>query len=212
MPASSAPPRAPAVVEARFVAEARDPAALPPAGPPEIAIAGRSNVGKSTLLNRLAGRRGLARTSRTPGRTRGLVFFDVVVGAPDRRVLRLVDLPGYGFARVGREERRAWRPLVEGYVRSRPTLALFIALADARRGLEEEERQLLEWLDSIGTPRRLVLTKIDKIGAAERGRLLQSRPDALAVSGETGEGVGALWAAILAAVETAARSPAPDGR
>src|SRR5262247_10786 len=107
------------------------------AAAPEIAIAGRSNVGKSTLLNRLAGRKGLARTSKTPGRTRGLVMFSLrfrrgKAGGPDVPVdeLRLIDLPGYGYAQVSRSERNAWQPLIEGYTRTRRALALFVILID----------------------------------------------------------------------------------
>jgi GTP-binding protein len=193
------------VISAEFLAEARDPQSLPPAGPPEIAIAGRSNVGKSTLLNRLAGRRSLARTSKTPGRTRGIVFFDLTVGLPaasvgevrQRKALRLVDLPGYGYARVAQAERRAWQPLVEGYTTGRSTLILFLVLVDMRRGPEEEERQLLEWLDVSGVPHRIILTKADKVGRKERSALARRFPGALPVSGETGEGIDELWGIIL---------------
>ena len=196
----------PEVAEATFTAEARDLAGLPPDGAPEIAIAGRSNVGKSTLLNRLAGRKGLARTSKTPGRTRGLVMFSLRLGrgAPLSE-LRLIDLPGYGFARVSRTERDAWQPLIEGYTRRRRSLALFVILADARRGLEAEERQLYEWLGTENVPVQVVLTKIDKLSASERGllkgeirRAFRGRLPILA-SGETGEGVPELWHAIFEA-------------
>src|SRR6201999_4542306 len=101
-----------------------------PVGPPEVAIAGRSNVGKSTLLNRLAARNSLACTSQTPGRTRGIVFYDLRIG--DGSVLwrdvRLADLPGYGYAQVSQAERASWQPLIEGYAERRPTLAIFVVL------------------------------------------------------------------------------------
>jgi len=212
-PALVAPFRAgaPTVRLADFVAESRGVGSLPPVGPPEIAIAGRSNVGKSTLLNRLAGRRGLARTSKTPGRTRGIVFYDLQVADEGQlRSMRLADLPGYGYAQVSKTERQSWRILIETYARARPTLALFMVLVDARRGIEEEERQLLEWLASIQVPEVLVFTKVDKVSAGERGLLRQRARDALGVpastsaaapkprrtllvSGETGEGLDALW-------------------
>ncbi|HET6147836.1 MAG TPA: ribosome biogenesis GTP-binding protein YihA/YsxC [Polyangia bacterium] len=223
--------KSPEVLAATFLAEARDRRGLPAPGPPEIAIAGRSNVGKSTLLNRLAGRRALARTSKTPGRTRGIVFFDLDLG-PLLPAIRLVDLPGYGYAKVARDERESWQALIEGYARGRPTLALFAVLIDARRGVEPEERQLYEWLGTIQVPAQIVFTKVDKLSASERGRLRaetqamfkrappaapapaatpsSKRAAPILLSAETGEGVPTLWAAIGAAA-AAALTP-PPGR
>jgi GTP-binding protein len=205
---SAAPPVD--VLAAAFVAEAHDVAQLPPAGPPEVAIAGRSNVGKSTLLNRMAGRHGLARVSKTPGRTRGLVLFDLELRWPERgearQQLRLVDLPGYGYAQVSQAERRAWQGLVEGYVRRQDTLKLVLVLVDARRELGAEEHQLVEWLQGLHVPCHLVITKADKLGRAERGSLRERLRRATAggpvslVSGVTGEGVDALWSRIRHAV------------
>ncbi len=210
------------VVDAAFVAEARDVAHLPPGGPSEIAIAGRSNVGKSTLLNRMAGRRSLARVSKTPGRTRGLVVFDLGVRVRDGQGserLRLVDLPGYGYAKVGQEERRAWQGLVEGYVKGQSTLRLVLVLVDARRGLAQEELQLMEWLQSIQVPCHLVITKSDKLSASERGVLRQTvrkqacgmAASVLLVSGQTGDGVDALWDGIAAelAIGKSDETPGP---
>jgi GTP-binding protein len=203
----------PQVKEADFVAEARDLAGLPAPGLPEIAISGRSNVGKSTLLNRLAGRKGLARASKTPGRTRGLVIFRLRFARPaPLEALDLVDLPGYGYAQVARAERNTWGPLIEGYTRKRATLALFVVLVDARRGIEDEERQLYEWLGSENVPAQIVFTKIDKLSASERGLLRARcrelfgarRIGPLLVSGETGEGIGELWASIWQAAERTA--------
>ncbi|HVT09221.1 MAG TPA: ribosome biogenesis GTP-binding protein YihA/YsxC [Polyangia bacterium] len=201
----------PDVREATFFAEARDLGALPPEGPPEIAIAGRSNVGKSTLLNRLAARRGLARTSKTPGRTRGLVMFDLRLGRAPLEALRLVDLPGYGYAKISKGERESWGPLIEGYTRRRQSLALFVMLVDARRGLEDEERQLYEWLGTEKVPAQVVVTKVDKLSASERG-LLRNRGRALfrgrapiLTSGDTGEGIPELWSAIFEASAALAR-------
>jgi len=201
----------PDVTDAAFFAEARELGALPAGGPPEIAIAGRSNVGKSTLLNRLAARRALARTSKTPGRTRGLVIFTLRLARAPLGELRLVDLPGYGYARVGKGERESWGPLIEGYTRGRPSLALFVMLVDSRRGLEDEERQLYEWLGTENVPAQVVFTKVDKLSASERG-LLKAKGRALFrgrapifASGETGEGIPQLWSAIFEA--TAALAP-----
>jgi GTP-binding protein len=211
------PPAPPEVNDAVFLAEARDAKSLPAAGGVEVAIAGRSNVGKSTLLNRLAARKALARTSRTPGRTRGIVLFQLTLGrgAPVRD-LRLCDLPGYGYAKVSRSERDSWQPLIEGYTRGRPTLALFVVLVDARRGIETEERQLYEWLGSENVPAQIVYTKVDKLSASERGLLRERtkqlfskkggsgasgrRAAPLLVSADTGEGIPELWAAIFSAV------------
>jgi GTP-binding protein len=202
-----AAPTLPTILEATFLAEARTPGQLPPEGPPEVAIAGRSNVGKSTLLNRLAARRSLARTSKTPGRTRGVIFYDLqaqVPGAPGRMALRLADLPGYGYAQVSQQERLQWRTLIEGYVGSRRVLRLFLVLVDARRDIQPDERELLEWLDSLGVAHQLVITKVDKLSAGERGALKDrikasfggKAPPVALVSGESGEGVDHLWRVI----------------
>ena len=215
---------APRVQSAVFVAETRGLASLPPVGPPEVAIAGRSNVGKSTLLNRLAARNALARTSKTPGRTRGIVFYDLrfADGAGPWRDVRLADLPGYGYAQVSQAERASWQPLIEGYAERRPTLALFVVLVDARRGVATEEAQLLEWLGTLSVPTQLVFTKVDKLSSGERGTLRTSvtaslkgvLPDGAArpllVSGESGEGVAELWAAVSRALPAAPAS-SPGG-
>jgi GTP-binding protein len=207
----------PDVTEAAFFAEARELGALPPEGPPEIAIAGRSNVGKSTLLNRLASRRALARTSKTPGRTRGLVMFTLRLARAPLGELRLVDLPGYGYAQVSRGERQSWGPLIEGYTRRRRTLGLFVVLVDARRGLEDEERQLYDWLGTEKVPAQVVFTKVDKLSSSERG-LLRGRARALfrgrapiLASGETGEGIPELWGAIFEGAAALGTAPAAPG-
>jgi GTP-binding protein len=209
---------APDVRSATFVAESRTFASLPPVGPPEVAIAGRSNVGKSTLLNRLAARHSLARTSKTPGRTRGIIFYDLQLGgAPGPGpLLRLADLPGYGYARVSQMERASWQQLLEGYAARRATLALFVVLVDARRGLEDEERQLLEWLATLSIAARVAFTKVDKLTASQRGQLRDSLRaigsrlalgPPLLVSGQTGDGIPELWGAILRALPSAVEAP-----
>ena len=180
--------------EARFIAGASEPAALPPERLPEIAFAGRSNVGKSSLVNALTGRRMLARTSNTPGRTRQLNFF-----ALDARLV-LVDLPGYGFAVGPEAERRAWKPLVETYLRERPTLRGVLLVVDARRGIAAAEEELLAYLAALGKAAAVAATKLDKLGREEArralaaaGRRLGGGVPLIGFSARTGEGRAALW-------------------
>lgn len=187
-----------------FWAAARRIEDVPRARCPEVALAGRSNVGKSSLLNRLVGRKRLARTSATPGCTRGLVFYDTGVD----RVL--VDLPGYGWAKRSGSERAAWKPLVEGYLSSRKALAGVLLLVDIRRGREDDDAMLAEYLDSLDVGRLWVLTKSDKLKPAERRRRLATLERELAepfvaVSTKTDEGIDALERWIVAAVRGARR-------
>jgi GTP-binding protein len=149
---------------ARFVAGVADPARLPRMPHPEIAFAGRSNVGKSSLLNRFVGRRGLARVSKTPGRTQQINFFLV-----DER-LTVVDLPGYGFARVPAGIQQRWKDLVEGYLTRRPNLCAVAVIIDVRRGVENDDQQLIAYLHAQRLPVILILTKADKLGYGERHR------------------------------------------
>jgi GTP-binding protein len=153
--------------EARFVAGAADPAALPPEGLPEIAFAGRSNVGKSTLINAVTGRRMLARTSNTPGRTRQINFFDL------SGRLMLVDLPGYGYADAPKSAIKAWTGLVRQYLRGRAGLRRVCLLLDSRHGVKEVDRPLMDMLDAAGVSYQIVLTKIDKAGKAEATEVAQ---------------------------------------
>jgi GTP-binding protein len=186
---------------AEFVISAAEPSGFPRPTLPEIAFAGRSNVGKSSLINTLVGVPGLARTSRTPGRTRLLNWFRVTPpkGAP----MHFVDLPGYGYARVPNEMRASWRPLIEAYLRDRQALRGLVLLVDARRGAEDEERDFLAWLREGGVPARVVVTKADKLPknkrkpaalAVERDLALE-RP-AILFSSLDGEGILPLWRAI----------------
>jgi GTP-binding protein len=186
--------RVPVVVkEAIFEALAVDPKSWPAEGAPEIAFAGRSNVGKSSLINALVGRRGLARTSSTPGRTRGLVFFRVEpVDAPP---LRFVDLPGYGYAQASKKERAAWRPMVESYIERRGALRLVVVLVDARRGIQSADEELLEWLDSVGRHAVVVFTKLDQLPRTRRNL----PPGAVGFSILEKLGVDDLWRSILRA-------------
>ncbi len=150
---------------AAFLRAVGSPADLPPEGPPEIAFAGRSNVGKSSAINALLGRRSLARTSKTPGRTQTLNFYELGSDA------RFVDLPGYGFARVPVELRSQWRGLVGRYLESRSTLRGVVLIMDARHPLTPLDMQLVEWLQ--GMPLVVLLSKADKLSRAEQTRTLR---------------------------------------
>jgi GTP-binding protein len=134
----------------------------PDAKLPEVAFAGRSNVGKSSLINALVHRRKLARVSNTPGRTREINFFSV------NDAFVLADLPGYGYARVSKEKRAAWRPLIEGYLQGSPTLRGVVQLLDARRTPSDDDLQMLEFLAHVATPSIIVATKVDKLTKAQR--------------------------------------------
>ena len=183
------------VHQANFIAGASDPAQLPRHERPEIAFAGRSNVGKSSLLNQLAGRHGLARVSKTPGRTQQLNFFDI-----DDKIV-FVDLPGYGFARVPERVREQWKSLVEGYLSARRQLRGAVVIVDVRRGVEEDDRLLIEYLGAHGVAVVLAVTKIDKLGRGERQKRMRElalKPlrgvsALVALSSSTGEGVAELW-------------------
>jgi GTP-binding protein len=131
---------------------------------PEIAFAGRSNVGKSSLLNRLVHRKKFARVSNTPGRTREINFFKV------NDAFVLADLPGYGYARVSKERRAEWRPLIESYLRDSRNLRGIVQLIDVRHDPTDDDRRMLEFLGDLGVPTIVVLTKIDKLAATQRGK------------------------------------------
>jgi GTP-binding protein len=175
----------------------------PAAELPEIAFCGRSNVGKSTLLNRLVRRRSLARVSRTPGRTREINFFRV------NKAFVLADLPGYGYARVSKERQAAWRPLIEGYSAGPPTLRGIVLLVDARHDPTEEDLAMLGYLSDLGLPTLVIATKIDKLlktAAANRMRTLGltlglDEAQLIPFSGVTGEGRDELAAAVAGLVE-----------
>ena len=163
---------------------------LPPVGPPEIAFAGRSNVGKSSLINALTGRSGLARTSRTPGRTQELIFFDL-----DGKV-RLVDMPGYGYAAVAKAKSATWGELARDYLRGRPSLLRVFVLVDGRHGLKESDHETMRALDAAAVSYAVVLTKGDEVKAADR----------VARISETLEGLRKHVAAFPAAIFTSARA------
>lgn len=145
---------------------------------PEIAFAGRSNVGKSSLINALVRRKKAARVSNTPGRTREINFFDV------NGQFVLADLPGYGYARISKEQRAAWRPLIEGYLTQSPQLRGVIQLLDARHDPTEDDLRMLDFLAALETPTLVVATKVDKLKAAERDARLAALARAAGLDSE----------------------------
>ncbi len=149
--------RGPLFANIRYLVSANDAAGFPPDSGREVAFAGRSNAGKSSAINRITNRKGLARTSKTPGRTQLVNFFDL---GNDRR---LVDLPGYGFARVPDRVRDHWRGLMQSYFEGRMSLAGLVLVVDVRRPLTDFDKQMLEWALSAGCPTRMLLTKADKV-------------------------------------------------
>lgn len=155
------------IISAAFETSAAKPGQYPEAVLPEIAFAGRSNVGKSSLINTLLNRRHLVKTSSTPGKTRLINFFVI------NDAFYFVDLPGYGYARVSQKERKKWGPMVEAYLSSRPTLRAVILLQDIRRMPESEEIQLLEFLEHLHLPVLVILTKADKF--SKNKQALQAR-------------------------------------
>lgn len=177
------------VVSASFEQSASGLDNAPDPSVPEIAVAGRSNVGKSSLLNAFAQRRGLARVSRTPGRTRLLNFFAVELrrggrGEPEpaTRHFRWIDLPGYGYAQAHKSVRDTFGPMIDAYLGKRTVLRALILLVDARRGLRDAEFELLETMAGHGRPTLLVATKADKLSASERGLLARQLAEQVGVS------------------------------
>ncbi|MFH1092327.1 MAG: ribosome biogenesis GTP-binding protein YihA/YsxC [Pseudomonadota bacterium] len=188
------------VPPARFLISAVAPDQFPLPDRPEVAFAGRSNVGKSSLLNRLLNRRNLAHTSRTPGRTQTINFFEV------GRDMYFVDLPGYGYAKVPVSVRATWGPMVERYLTAPRDLRLVVLLVDIRREPGQEESGLIAWLESLGASCLPVATKADKVSRGQRPARLAAiekrlgpgkRP--LVFSAATGEGFNEVWQRIYAA-------------
>lgn len=187
-----------------FLKSAPDLQFLPDPEVPEIAFAGRSNVGKSSLLNALTNRKGLARTSNTPGRTQELNIFDV--GVPPE--IRLVDMPGYGFAEAPKDLVKRWRRVVNDYLRGRTVLKRALVLVDSRHGLKEVDREMMHMLDEAAVSYHLVLTKSDKVKPSALGALYETtaieaarhpaaHPSIFTTSSETGSGIAELRTAIL---------------
>jgi GTP-binding protein len=174
---------------------------LPPVGAPEIAFAGRSNVGKSSLINALTGRTTLARTSRTPGRTQELIFFDLGGKA------RLVDMPGYGYAAVAKSKSKSWSSLARDYLRGRPSLMRVFVLVDGRHGLKDSDHETMRALDAAAVSYAVVLTKGDEVKSTETGaritvtleglrKHIAAYPEVLLTSARTGDGLADLRAHI----------------
>jgi len=191
------------IQSAQFVKSGTAPQHYPSPDLPEVAFAGRSNVGKSSLINALVMRKGLAKTSNTPGRTQALNFFII------NEKMYFTDLPGYGYAKVPESIRRFWGPMVETYLRERKNLRLVILLLDIRREPSADDLSLLDWLTGFQIPRLVVITKADKLsrGAAkgrqeEICRILRMEKEAtILFSAETGEGKEGVWHKIKKACE-----------
>ena len=197
------------VVTAEFVKTATRPQEWPQGPAPEVAFVGRSNVGKSSMLNALTRRKGLARVSSTPGRTRALQFFDVAVRptpAARPRQVRFCDLPGYGFAKVSKVERDRWAAMIEDYLRERDVLRAVVLIVDARHPPSESDHEALEFLRSGGRQVIVSATKTDKLARTRVGAALRAieadlglaRGEVVPFSAEEGTGADALWARIAA--------------
>lgn len=182
------------ILDARYIASARTIDSLPPPLFSEVAFAGRSNVGKSSLINRLLNRRRLVRTSGTPGCTRGIDLYRIKV---DDATVDFVDLPGYGYSKRSKAERFSWGPLIDNYLRYRENLRVVVVIVDVRRGVQDADRQLLDFLTNLKRSAILVTTKIDKLPLnrqkTELSRLNSTSAQTLiGFSAETGAGRDAL--------------------
>ncbi len=194
------------VLDARFLTTAVAPDGYPRDAVPEIAFVGRSNVGKSSMINSLAGRRKLVRVSNTPGRTRTLNFFDVDLShLGEKRTLRLADLPGYGFAKASKTERLQWREMIDAYLEKRDVLKAVVSIVDGEIGPTNEDRQMIDYLNDKDRRILVVATKIDRVTKAKRRPQLQKIARELEVplevvvpySSTEPLGVDEVWEALL---------------
>ncbi len=188
---------------AKFVCSAVTPEQYPPADLPEVAFAGRSNVGKSSLINKILNRKKLVRTSKTPGRTQLLNFFEI------NGIYRFVDLPGYGYARVPDEVRRRWRPMVETFLTTRANMRGIVLLFDLRRMPSQEDMAFWDWLQAKGIVVIAVITKVDKLSKNKRNKQVASiaktlgcKPQRLLqFSAMSGEGRDQIWEELIGLLE-----------
>ena len=180
------------VLEARFLTTAVEEAGWPAGDAPEVAFVGRSNVGKSSMINALTGRRKLVRVSGTPGRTRTLNFFEVELERDRaRRTVRLADLPGYGFAKVSKEERSGWERMITTYLRQRLPLRGVVAIVDAEVGATEDDVRTLAYLTAAGRRVLVAATKLDRLGKSHRKPRLAATAERLSVPRDTVVGFSA---------------------
>ena len=171
------------ILSAEFVKSCEQPDQFPKDRLPAVAFVGRSNVGKSSLINSLLHRKGLARVSRTPGKTQAINVFLVTTDDPQVRRFYVVDLPGYGYAKVAKSVRARWRPLIEAYLSGSDTLRGVLLLLDSRGG-ERQDAEALDWLSRIGPPLALVATKADKLSRGERATVLAALRDSFGLAGD----------------------------
>lgn len=195
-------------VRAQFLKSSADAAHFPPVGPPEIAFLGRSNVGKSSLINSLLGEK-MARTSSTPGRTRTINFFEVRRLGRSKAEMLFADLPGYGYAKLPRELTAEWPKFIEPYLQERPSLILSVVLVDCNVPPQASDKQLVEWLQANNRPFLITATKSDRLSGNQLPRSLKTLRDEfqteniLPFSTRTGAGRDELWKTILSYIDAA---------